>query len=155
MPTPPRSKEDRSQPLLKLPKNQTPALLTMHDGEEAQVFLFVAPGDRVTQVVEDTSQFVPMSFTGGTRLVARDAIAAISIHILHAPVEEELPGERQIALVRLRCGKQLRGEMRWIAPEGRRRMLDFLNTESSYFVVYDTEHVIYVAKAHVASVEEV
>jgi len=154
MPSPTR-KEDRSQPLLKLPKNQTPALLTMHDGGEAQVFLFVAPGDHVTQVIEDTARFVPMTFSSGTKLVAREAIAAIRVHVMHAPVEDELPGERQLAVVRLTSGKELRGEIRWVAPEHRRRMLDFLNNDTSHVVVHDTEHVIYIAKAHVVSVEEV
>ena len=151
MPTP----QDRSQPLLRLPKNQTPALVTMHDGGEAQVFLFVAPGTSVTQLLEQAGQFVPMSFSNGTRLVARGAIASISVHVLHAALEDELPGERQLVLMRLRCGKMVKGELRWIAPEHRRRTLDHLNDDAGHLVVHDTEHVIYVAKAHIASVEEV
>lgn len=147
--------EQRSQPLLRLPKNQTPALITMHDGERAQVMLFVAPGDSLAHYIDETSRFLPMGFASGTRLVARDAIAAVSIHVLHAPVEEELPGERQIAVVRMRSGATIKGELRWVAPEGQRRTLDFLNNDAAYFVVHDTEHRIYVAKAHVASVEEV
>jgi len=147
-------RSDRSQPLLRLPKNQTPALVTMHDGERAQVFLFVAPGDRLGHFINEDSGFLPMGFASGTRLVARDAIAAISIHVLHAPYEEELPGERQNAKIQLRSGAVIKGELRWVAPEGQRRTLDFLNTDARHFVVYDTEHVIYVAKAHVAAVEE-
>jgi hypothetical protein len=149
------STKDRSQPLLKLPKNQTPALVTMHDGAEAQVYMFVAPGDKVTQVVEDTSPFLPMSFSTGTRLVARASIASLRIHVMHAPIEEELPGERQNVLVRMCCSKTIKGELRWVAPEGQRRTLDHLNNGASYFVVHDHEHVTYITKAHVASVEEV
>ncbi len=96
-----------------------------------------------------------MGFASGTRLVARDAIAAVSLHVLHAPPEDELPGERQIVVVRLRSGATIKGELRWVAPEGQRRTLDFLNNDSAHFVVHDTEHRIYVAKAHVAAVEEV
>ena len=73
---------------------------------------------------------------------------------LGAPLEEELPGERQTALVRLRNGSTIKGELRWVAPEGQRRTLDFLNDDASHIVVHDIEHRIYVAKAHVASVEE-
>jgi len=127
----------------------------MHDGERAQVFLFVAPGNNLTHYITERTRFLPMGFAGGTRLVARDAIAAISIHVLHAPYEEELPGERQTAQVRLRSGAVIKGELRWVAPEGARRTLDFMNSDSDHFIVYDTEHLIYVAKAHVASVEEV
>lgn len=148
------STEQRSQPLLRLPKNQTPAQLTMHDGERAQVFLFVAPGDSLTHVLDEDSRFVPMGFSSGTRLVARDAIAALSVHVMHAHAEDELPGERQRAVIKLRSGTLVKGELRWVAPEGRRRTLDFLNSETPYFVAYDTEHVHYVFKSHVALVEE-
>jgi hypothetical protein len=147
--------DQRSQPLLRLPKNQTPALVTMQDGERAQVFLFVGPGDKLTHYVNEDSRFLPMGFASGTRLVARDAIAAISIHVLHAPHEEELPGERQNAKLHLLSGAVIKGELRWIAPEGSRRCLDFMNTDAKHVVVYDTEHVIYVTKAHIAYVEEV
>jgi hypothetical protein len=147
--------EQRSQPLLRLPKNQTPAQVTMHDGERAQVFLFVAPGGNLDELLDERTRFIPMSFATGTRLVARDAIAAINLHVLHAPAEDELPGERQTVVVRLRSGALVKGELRWVAPEGSRRTLDFMNSDASYFVVHDTENVIYVAKAHVATVEEV
>jgi hypothetical protein len=148
------STEQRSQPLLRLPKNQTPALITMHDGERSQVFLFVAPGASLTHYMSEGTRFLPIGFASGTRLISRDAIAALSIHVLHAPVEDELPGERQVANVRLRSGAVVKGELRWVAPEGQRRTLDFMNDDSTFFAVHDTEHVIYVAKAHVASVEE-
>lgn len=149
------STEQRSQPLLRLPKNQTPALLTLHDGERAQVFLFIAPGAKLTHLLDENAPFIPMGFSTGTRLIARDAIAAVSVHLLHAPQEEELPGERQVATIKLRSGALIKGELRWTAPEGRRRTLDYLNDEARYFVVHDTEHLIYVCKQHVASVEEV
>lgn len=146
--------EQRSQPLLRLPKNQTPAQVTMHDGERAQVFLFVAPGGNLDELLDERTRFIPMSFAAGTRLVARDAIAAINLHVQFAPAEDELPGERQKAKVHLRSGAVIEGELRWVAPEGARRTLDFMNNDASYFVVHGPEHVIYVAKEHVAYVEE-
>lgn len=151
----PPSTEQRSQPLLRLPKNQTPAMVTLHDGDRAQVFLFVSPGDSVAQVLAGGASFVPMGFASGTKLVARDAIAALSVHVLHAPIEDELPGERQAVVVRLRSGAIVRGELRWVPIEGARRTLDFLNRDASHLVIHDVEHVIYVALAHVATVEEV
>jgi hypothetical protein len=150
-----QSTEQRSQPLLRLPKNQTPAQITMHDGQTAQVFLFVAPGDSVSHYVVETSRFVPMGFASGTRLVARDALAAISIHVMHAPVEDELPGERQHVTIALRSGSAIKGQLRWVAPEGQRRTLDYLNSDAPYLTAHTNEHVIYVFKSHIASVEEV
>ncbi len=149
------STEQRSQPLLRLPKNQTPAVLTLHDGERAQVFLFIAPGAKLTHLLDEDAKFIPMGFTTGTRLVAREAIAALGVHLLHVSQEEELPGERQTAIIKLRSGALIKGELRWTAPEGRRRTLDYLNDDARYVCVHDTEHIIYVYKAHVASVEEV
>ncbi|HEY5949851.1 MAG TPA: hypothetical protein VIV40_30360 [Kofleriaceae bacterium] len=138
-----------------MPKNQTPAVLTMHDGERAQVFLFVAPGGSVGHYLAEAGRFMPMGFAEGTRLVAREAIAALGIHVMHAAIEDELPGERQTAKLHLRSGGVIKGELRWVAPEGARRTLDFMNNDASYVVVYDTEHVVYVAKQHIALVEEV
>jgi hypothetical protein len=149
------STEQRSQPLLRLPKNQTPAHVTLHDGQDAQVSLFVAPGDSLSHYVVEDSRFVPMGFARGTRLVARDTLAAISIHVVHAPVEDELPGERQHAQITLHSGGVIEGELRWVAPEGQRRTLDYLNTSSPYVTVYTNEHVTYVFKSHIASVEEI
>lgn len=146
--------EQRSQPLLRLPRSQTPALVTMHDGARAQVLLFVAPGGDLAELLDERVRFIPMSFATGTRLVTRDAIAAIRIHVLHALAEDELPGERQVAIVRLRSGAVIEGELRWVAPDGSRRTLDFMNRDATYFVVHEPEHRTYVNKAHVATVEE-
>ena len=147
---------DRSQPLFRIPRNQTPVTITLEDGDRASAMLFVAPGASVTRWLADAPAFVPVAFTSGTRLIARASIVSITVHILHAHVEEyEQLCERQKTLVRLRGGQMLKGELRWLPESENRRTLDHLNDQSSFIALHEADHVSYIAKAHVASVEEV
>jgi len=148
--------DQRSQPILRLPRDQTPAVLTMHDGELANVMLFVPPGDSITHMLEETSPFMPVSFSTGTRLLARSAIACIAVReVRWAASEDDLPIERQQAIVRLRGGIEIKGELRWTPPPGRRRTLDHLNEAATHLAIYDGDVTSYVAKAHIAGVEEI
>lgn len=148
--------QDRSQPLFRIPRDQTPATLTLEGGERANATLFVAPGASVLRMLADAAAFVPVSFSSGTRLVARSSIACIAVHVHHAHVEahEEL-AERQRVLVRLHGGQMIRGELRWMPESANRRLLDHMNDSSSYLVIHENDHVNYIAKSFVASVEEV
>ena len=148
--------QDRSQPLFRIPRDQTPVTLTLEGGERANATLFVAPGASVIRMLADAAAFLPVAFSTGTRLVARGSIACIAVHVIHAHVadHEELC-ERQRVLVRLRGGQMLRGELRWMPENANRRVLDHLNDSTSYLVIHENDHVNYVAKTYVASVEEV
>jgi hypothetical protein len=149
------SRDDRSQPILRIPRDQTPVTLTLEGGERANAMLFVPPGASVKRWLADAAPFVPVSFSSGTRLVARDSIACITVHVIHAHVEEfEMLGEKQKALVRLKGGQMTRGELRWIPETENRRTLDLLNDQSTHLVIYVDDFVSYIAKSHVASVEE-
>ena len=147
-----RQAEQRSQPILRLPRDQTPAVLTM-GGERAHVMLFVPPGGSIADVLDGSEAFLPVSFSSGTRLVARAAIACVTVRELLQP-EPDLPIECQAAIVRLRGGIAVEGELRWVAPPGRRRTLDHLNDGSPYLIVHRSDETSYVAKAHVIDVEE-
>lgn len=141
--------------MLRLPRDQTPAVITTHDGEREDVHLFVPPGENVGQVFDASEPFVAVIFSSGVQLVARATIACITVRETHTvPDEIDLPLERQKATIRLRAGGSLQGELRWTPPLGRRRTLDHLNEPSSYLVVHGAEDTSYVAKAHVASVSE-
>lgn len=125
----------------------------MHDGQQSNVMLFVPPGDTLTHVLDNPDPFVPVSFSIGTRLVSRAAIASLTVREVQ-PVDEDLPVERQRAVVHLRAGGKIEGELRWVAPPGRRRTLDYLNDGSNLLVVHGADATTYVAKAHIASVDE-
>lgn len=147
--------DDRSQPILRIPRDQTPVTITLEGGERASAMLFVPPGTSVKRWLADAAPFVPVAFSSGTRLVARVSISCVTVHVVHAHVEEfEDLCERQRSLVRLRGGQMLRGEVRWIPATENRRMLDHLNDQSSHLVLHVEDQVSYIAKSHVASVEE-
>lgn len=146
--------DERSQPILRVPRDKTPAELTLDDGERSYVLLYIAPGDRISQVFEDGSPFMPVTNAGGTRFVSRKAVACVTAHSSRAPLDNDLPQERQMVVVHLRGGTIVRGELRWTAPYDRRRTQDHLNDASHYFLVFEADYVHFVAKAAVLSVEE-
>lgn len=150
----PTATKDRSQPLLRVPRDQTPVVITLDDGERSGAMLFVPPGDSITRVVAETTPFVPVNFASGTRLVARTAIACITIHIIHARPDDEPVTEHQRVTIRVRGGFIVKGELRWAAPEHRSRTLDYLNEPASHLVLHEGEYISYIAKTHIISVEE-
>jgi hypothetical protein len=146
--------DDRSQPILRVPRDKTPAELTLDDGERSYVLLYIAPGDPISKVFEDASPFMPVTNGAGTRFVQRKAVACVTAHSNRAPLDHDLPQERQSVIVRLRGGTTVRGELRWTAPYDRRRTQDHLNDTSLFFVVFEGDYVHFIAKASVVSVEE-
>lgn len=147
--------DKRSQQLLRLPRDQTPVTVTLEDGEQAHAMLFLPPGSSVIRFLEEAASFVPVNYTTGLRLVARDSIACLTVQATDAPPEDpDLPLERQRVRIRLRGGRSIEGELRWIAVTGRRRTADCLNDPLTHVVVHDGQQVSFVAKAHIAHAEE-
>jgi hypothetical protein len=147
--------DERSQAIMRVPRDKTPGELILDDGQRDFVLFFVPQGEKLARVIEDASAFVPVAVTGVTRLVARAGIACITAHRVHAGItESELPEERQHAVVRLRGGTTVRGELRWVAAYGHRRTLDHLNDDSRHLVIHDGDYVHFVAKPAVLTVEE-
>lgn len=147
--------DKRSQQLLRLPRDQTPVTITLEDGDQAMATLFLAPGSSLIRFLEEAAAFVPVSYTTGLRLVARNSIACLTVLASDAPAEDpDLPLERQRVKIRLRGGRSVEGELRWIGVSGRRRTADCLNDPLAHVVVHDGQQVSFVAKAHIAHVEE-
>jgi hypothetical protein len=146
--------DDRSQPILRVPRDKTPAELVLDDGERSYVLLYIAPGDQISQVFDDASAFMPVTNGAGTRFVPRKAVACVTAHESRAPLDHDLPQERQKVIVRLRGGTTVRGELRWTAPYDRCRTQDHLNDASLYFLVFESDYVHFIAKSAVLSVEE-
>jgi hypothetical protein len=146
--------DDRSQPILRVPRDKTPAEITLDDGERSYVLLYIAPADHISQVFEDASPFMPVTNGVGTRFVQRKSVACVTAHSHRAPLDHDLPQERQSVVVRLRGGTIVRGELRWTGPSDHRRTQDHLNSASPYFLVFEGDYVHFIAKASVLSVEE-
>jgi hypothetical protein len=152
----------RSQAILRLPVDNVLATLILHDGERCDVLLFVPPGETIGHLVSPGDPFVPMIKNARFCLVARTAIAVLGVvtgseTATSGDDDGALPVERQRARVRLRGGTALEGELRWTGPEGRKRTADYVNDTAAFFVLHagDPPTTFYVAKAQVATVEEI
>lgn len=148
--------DDRSQPIMRVPRDKTPGELILDDGERAYALFFVPHGDTLSRVFEDPNLFMPVAVGSTVRMVARESIACMTAHVVHACVpDSDLPQEKQRAIIRLRGGTSVRGELRWIAPDGHRRTLDHLNDTSHHVVAYDGDYIHFIAKSAIISVEEI
>lgn len=147
----------RSQAILRLPVDSVLATLVLYDGERSDVLLYVGPGEGVTHLLSPGDAFVSMIRDARPCLVARSAIAVISVVTgPERPDDDALPIQRQRARVRLRSGKVVEGELRWTACEGAGQTADHVNDPAAFLVLHATEArtVHYVAKAQVAIVED-
>jgi hypothetical protein len=145
----------RSQALLRVPVEKTPAMVVLASGERFSALLFLPPGYHPGELFSGTERFVPLGVQGGARLVARDAIASITVNSAFLPADGGMPHERQAVVVFLQGGGKATGELRWVPLPGRNRTLDHLNSEPAYFVLDGPEGATFIAKAHVVAVEEV
>jgi len=145
----------RSQVIMRLPVDHVTATLILHDGDRADVVVFVSPDEDIARVLAAREPFLPMVRAGKVTLVARAAIAALGLPALPAiPREGDLPVEKQAASVRLRSGQLIDGELRWTCVGSSQRTADHLNTDEPYIQVFAGNTTWYVVKHHVALVEE-
>jgi hypothetical protein len=148
--------KDRSQPLLRVPRDQTPVTIILDDGERANAFLFVSPGTPIARAIAEAGPFVPVNYGDGTKLVARDSIACITVVGIYAREEhDDLPTELQPVAVRLRSGLVIKGELRWTPYAGHRRVLDHLNDDATHIVLKDNTYLSFVRKTHIMTLEEI
>jgi hypothetical protein len=151
----PLRRDERSQPLLRVPRDKTPGELVLDDGERAYVQFFIPLGNTLAGIYEDRYGFLPVAIDGNVRMVARSAIACMTAHVMHAGgADPDVALERQRVIARLRGGTVIRGELRWVAPPGYRRTLDHLNDAAVHIVIHDGDFVHFIAKSAVLSVEE-
>ncbi|MBX3160187.1 MAG: hypothetical protein KF773_29745 [Deltaproteobacteria bacterium] len=146
----------RSQVILRMPVDNLVATLILHDGERAEVMLFLPGGEDLARLLDGTAQFIPMVRDGRVCLFARAAIACLEVPARPPAADDDgLPVEKQRAIVKLRSGGTVEGELRWTPMTANARTTDHLNLEAPYFEVHREERTAYVMKAHVASVTEV
>jgi hypothetical protein len=145
----------RSQQIMRLPVDDVTATLILHDGDRSEVVLFVSPDEDIVRVLTAREPFLPMRRAGKLVLVARAAIAALGLpSIPTIASDDELPVETQAAMLRLRSGQTLEGELRWTAPAGAKRTADFLNDDEAHVTLYAGKTTYYVIKDQIALVEE-
>ena len=145
----------RSQAILRMPVDMVDAVMILHDGDRSDVLLFVPPTEDVARVMSSGSPFLPVMREASMCLVAREAIAALSVAVAHAPrLEEDFPAEEQIVKVTLKSGTVIDGTMKWVPLATGRRSTDHLNSDCTQIVLYTGDRAWIVSKSHVAMVRE-
>lgn len=144
----------RSQVILRMPVDNVVATMIGHDGVQADVMLFIPPTEDIGHVLGHGAAFLPMVKGGKLCIVARDTIACFGVPELPIiPREDDLPVEKQAVTVTLRSGAQVEGEVR-LTAFGVQRTTDFMNEAEPIFRVHGNATTFFVAKSHVAQVEE-
>ncbi len=149
------SNAHRSQAILRMPVDHVDATMILHDGERSEVILLLSPGDHAADVMVGGDEFLPVMRDAKICLVARDAIAALGLQRRPlTTLEEEMPHETQRATIKLRSGMMLEGELRWPLVDGKRRTVDYLKSSPRYIELRAQDKSWFVAKAHLAYVQE-
>ena len=140
---------------MRVPVDYVDALLVRHDGARCDVIVFVPPDEDLVRVLTEGEQFLPMASAGRILLVARASIAALGVPSTpRIQRDDDLPLERQAAVVHLRNGQTVEGELRWTASASANRTADYLNGDETYLEVHNSDITYYVIKSHIAFVEE-
>jgi hypothetical protein len=123
--------------IFKVPKRQVRARVALEGGVSLTGVLFAAaagpdgaPGRVADHLNNETERFVALATEQQRYLVRKSQI--VDVQIAGAEMEDELPesevAERQVEVrVTLLGGARLEGRVLYSMPEGRRRLLDYLN----------------------------
>jgi hypothetical protein len=145
----------RSQAILRMPVDYIDATLIHHDGERSEVIFLLPPGEDLARLMTEGDAFIPVMRNAKICIVARDSIAALGLPLRALTTfEEEMPHDTQKAVVKLRSGMMLEGELRWTLEDGKQRTADFLKSGSLHVELRTTDKSYYVAKSHIAYVQE-
>lgn len=146
----------RSQVILRMPVDNISVTLILHDGAHSDAMLFVPPTEDIARLIgPQGDRFLPMFVDSELRLVARDAIAGIGTpNVPRIPREGDLPVEQQRAVVTLRSGFALEGELRWTGVAGKARTADYLNADGETIEIHTADTTFHILKSHIAMVTE-
>jgi len=142
-------------PELKVPKSAVSVTLGLPTGSaEVEVYLADYARDhlgpeRLSDVLA-AGRFFPARREGRLELVSRDGLAWARVEDEEG--SPELGACEAAVEVTLLDGSTLRGLLRFVAPAGRGRPVDYLNQTEGFFPLYEGGAVTFVNSARVASV---
>lgn len=137
-----------------------PATLRFYLAELAQ---FHSGAERPSDLLMSSRAFLPAFDPVGERvvIVSRDAVMVFSV-----PLIEEIEGNFELGAIEeaedavelplsltLRDGIVVAGRVRFVMPEGRRRIQDFLETDEPFVLVRDDSQARFVNKRYIVKVE--
>ena len=145
----------RSQAILRMPVDYVDATMIHHDGERSEVIFLLPPGEDIARVLTEGDRFIPVMRNAKICIVARDAMAALGLPLRPLTTfEEEMPHEKQKAMIKLRSGMMLEGELRWAIEDGKQRTADFLRNDALHVELRTEDKSWFIAKTHIAYVQE-
>jgi len=152
----------------RVPKRELPAEVTLWGQPPSRVSLFLSARagrdsgfERPSELLNGPGAFLPVTRTEGEfSLFRRDAVLFVTV-----PAAEELGGERPLpeefpseevhsTLVELTLegGPSIRGWIRYLRPDNRSRLVDFLNEPERFLIVRTEELVHLVNKNRIVAV---
>ncbi len=144
----------RSQAILRMPVDMVDACMILHDGDRADVLMFVPPTEDLARMLCEGSAFLPVMREAAMCMVARSAIACMKVAARLAPKLEDFPSEQENVKVTLRSGTVIEGTVKWIPPVARQRAADHLNSDTPIIVVHSGDDAYLIVKSHIAMVRE-
>jgi hypothetical protein len=153
----------------RVPKIEIPAAIRMLGGPPLSLRLFLAAQaethsgyERPSDLLNAPDAFLPaLDGEGhGLIIIRRDALVVVSVPASHewgTGTGEEAatnspPGCRIPVEVTLHDGTALAGEVAYAMPEGRSRLIDFLNTLGRFLPLRDGETLHFINKEWIVSV---
>jgi DNA-binding NtrC family response regulator len=141
------------EPEMEVSVEQTDVSLLLHDGSRHNVTLVLVGGQTVESLLLTPDSFLLVQDEGRTRHYARSSIAMIS-NESDPPAVDHLPRRAARVRVRLLSGRTIDGHMRWVPGVARQTASSVLCEPAAIFVVHADGATCFIAKSHVAWVEE-
>lgn len=117
--------------------------------------------ERVLDVLTAPEPFVPIASEGGARLLAKNRIVLVRVNDRADAGWEESEATSPQVSVEIRLagmppGRDLvTGNMMITMPEGRRRLLDFVNDAGPFLALWEPDAALIVARGHVVEIRQV
>lgn len=152
----------------RVPKRQVVAEVVLFGQPGTRVTLFLgenaeshAGPERPSDLLNGASDFIAATETsGGYILLRRDALTCVSVPAAsefgsEGDRAEELAAAQATSMqveTTLEDGSKVRGTIRYLMPEGRSRLIDFLNLREAFLTLRDGDRALLINKQRIARI---
>lgn len=144
---------------LRVPKRQVQVEMLVPGSPPQKVTVFLAEfasrhtgPERLSDLLNGHDEFVPALAAGATVFLGRHSIAAARVAREWELGEEPALGQQHEVEVLLTDGTCLRGQVSFVLPPERSRLLDYLNDAQPFVRLAEREQVALINKRHIARV---
>jgi hypothetical protein len=147
---------------LRTPQRMVAVRVILENGRAVEGGLYVPaigpdgqPGRLLDRLNDDTERFLPLAGRYET-LLNKSAIVSVQLasgHERAENIEQEIAREQQVRMV-LRQGEIVDGWIRYLMPEEKARLLDYLNAAPAFIAVLGERRVILVQRRFILSIQE-